>query len=234
MTQKHFVVVGGSYGIGLGIVHRLLKRESRVTVLSRSKLEIPESSLVEHKQIDVVSDPISSGMFPEIVDGLVYCPGSINLGPIRSLDCDSLVEDFKLNVVGAVKIIQSALAALKKAQTPSIVMFSSVAVGQGMPMHASVAATKGAVEGLTRSLAAELAPRIRVNCVAPSLTDTPLAERLLNSSEKRSAMANRHPLKRIGAIEDIASAVDFLLSSESSWITGQVIAVDGGLSCVRS
>ena len=233
MPEKHFVVVGGSHGIGLGIVDRLLKREYRVTILSRTADKIPASSLVDHRQVDVTTDPISGSMFPDVVDGLVYCPGSIHLSSIRGIDCDLLVDDFRLNVVGAVKVIQATLAALKKGQAPAIVLLSSVAVQQGMPMHASVAATKGAVEGLTRSLAAELAPQIRVNCVAPSLTDTPLADRFLNSSDKRMAMDKRHPLHRVGSVQDIAAAVDFLLNSDAAWITGQVIGVDGGLSTLR-
>jgi NAD(P)-dependent dehydrogenase (short-subunit alcohol dehydrogenase family) len=114
-----------------------------------------------------------------------------------------------------------------------MLFFSTVAVGQGMPMHSSVAAAKGAVEGLTRSLAAELAPNIRVNCIAPSLTETPLAERLLGTDKQREAMAQRHPLKRFGQIEDVSSIGAFLLSDQASWITGQVIGVDGGLSTLR-
>jgi NAD(P)-dependent dehydrogenase (short-subunit alcohol dehydrogenase family) len=138
----------------------------------------------------------------------------------------------QLQTIGAIRIIQQVLPNLK-AGKGSVVMFSTVAVQQGFNFHSQVAVSKGAIEGLTRSLAAELAPTIRVNCVAPSLTDTPLAGRLLNSEQKKDANAERHPLKRIGTSEDIANAVAYLLSDESSWVTGQVIKVDGGISTIK-
>lgn len=232
--MKSYVIVGGSSGIGLGIVHRLVDLGGRVTVISRSRGDLPQASAIEHISADVCTDEFTDQMLPDVVDGLVYCPGSIHLGAIRSIQSEELIEDFNLNVVGAVKVIQASLTALKKSENASVVAFSSVAVGQGMPMHASVAATKGAVEGLTRSLAAELAPHVRVNCIAPSLTDTPLSAKFLSSEAKRSAMVNRHPLKRVGTVDDIAAAVGFLLSDESGWMTGQVIAVDGGLSSLRA
>ncbi|MDZ7358758.1 MAG: SDR family oxidoreductase, partial [candidate division KSB1 bacterium] len=171
---------------------------------------------------------------PELLDGVVYCPGTINLRPFRQLKEEDFLTDFKINALGAVKTIQGTLNRMKKVeQTASIVLFSTVAVQTGMSYHASIASAKGAVEGLTRSLAAELAPKIRVNCIAPSLTDTPLAARLLGSEEKQQAAAERHPLKRFGQPEDIANLACFLLSDESSWITGQVLHVDGGMSSVR-
>ena len=135
--------------------------------------------------------------------------------------------------MGAIAVIQKLLPNLKQAETSSIVLFSTVAVQTGMGFHASIAASKGAIEGLARSLASEFAPKIRVNCIAPSLTDTPLAERLLNSPEKREASAARHPLKAIGAPADIASAAAFLLSDQASWMTGQILHIDGGMSSVR-
>jgi NAD(P)-dependent dehydrogenase (short-subunit alcohol dehydrogenase family) len=169
-----------------------------------------------------------------VLDGVAYCPGSINLKPFRSLKSDAFLDDFQINVLGAVKVLQASQKALQKAAEPSsVVLFSTVAVAQGMPYHASVAAAKGAVEGLTKSLAAEWAPSTRVNCIAPSLTDTPMAARLLNSDEKKSAAAARHPLRKIGKAEDIAALASFLLSSQSSWMTGQVIGLDGGLSSLR-
>ena len=233
MSQKNYVVIGGSHGIGLGLVKRLVSNGDNVVVVSRTADGILELPNVIHVQADVTKDEISASQLPDSIDGLAYCPGSINLGPLRGLKPASMIRDYELNVVGAVKCLQASLPAMKAAGSSSMVMFSTVAVSQGLPMHASVAAAKGAVEGLTRSLAAELAPNIRVNCVAPSLTATPLAERLLSSDQKRAAMADRHPLKRIGNVDDVASIAEFLLLETSGWITGQVIGVDGGMSTVR-
>ena len=232
--SKQFVVVGGSHGIGLGIVHRLLERGDSVWVLSRTTGDLPiDAPGLRHVVADVTRD-LPDGIMPETVDGLAYCPGSICLGPVRSIAPDSLVDEFQLNVVGAVRCVQAALRGLKKSSSGSIVMFSTVAVGKGMPMHSSVAAVKGAIEGLTRSMAAELAPGIRVNAIAPALVDTPLAERLLSSDEKRQAMGKRHPLGRVGTVDDIAAAATYLLSDESSWVTGQILGIDGGLSTIQS
>lgn len=233
MNQKNYVVVGGSHGIGLGIVKRLIANGSAVTVVSRTSDELADLPSVIHLQADVTIDEIDADRLPDSIDGLAYCPGSINLGPIRALKSQGMMEDFQLNVVGAVKCLQSALPAMKAAETSSMVLFSTVAVSQGLPMHASVSAAKGAVEGLTRCLAAELAPKIRVNCVAPALTATRLAERFISSDQKRAGMAEKYPLKRIGEIDDIASIAEFLLTENSGWITGQVINVDGGMSAVR-
>lgn len=234
MDQNHYVVVGGSHGIGLGIVKRLVAKEAAVTVVSRTNDQLTGLTGVTHVQADVLKDEIAATHLPDSINGLAYCPGSINLGPIRGLKAAAMIADFELNAVKAVQCLQASLPAMRAAGTSSMVLFSTVAVAQGLPMHASVAAAKGAVEGLTRSLAAELAPQIRVNCVAPSLIDTPLAERLLSSDQKRVAMAERHPLKRIGEVADVAAIAEFLLTDDSGWITGQVIGVDGGMSSLRS
>ena len=234
MESKNYLVVGGSHGIGFGIVNRLVSRGANVTVISRTLGELSAVPHVTHLAADVTSDPIASDQIPGTIDAMAYCPGSINLGPVRGVKPSLMEEDYRLNVIGAVKCLQAALPAMKAAESSAFVMFSTVAVSQGLPMHTSVAAAKGAVEGLTRSLAAELAPSVRVNCIAPSLTATPLAGRLLSSDEKRDAMAKKHPLKRIGEIDDVASIAEFLMTEDSSWITGQVIAVDGGMSTVRA
>ncbi len=170
---------------------------------------------------------------PEIIDGLVYCPGSITLKPFHRIKAEDFIHDWQVNFMGAVIIIQSLLANLKKAENPGIVLFSTVAVTTGMPFHSSIASAKGAVEGLTRSLAAEFAPRIRVNCIAPSLTQTSLADKLLNTTDKLEGAAKRHPLQRIGQTADMAELACFLLSDKAGWITGQVIHVDGGLSTLK-
>jgi len=172
---------------------------------------------------------------PKRLQGLVYCPGSIRLRPFHRLTQDDFEADWQINVMGAVKSIQACLPALKKAGPPaSIILFSTVAVATGMPFHASIASAKGAVEGLVRSLAAEFAPKIRVNAIAPSLTDTRLANSLLSDEGKRKAAADRHPLKRVGRTADSAAAALFLLDGGASWITGQVLAVDGGMGAVRT
>ena len=193
MSQKNYVVIGGSHGIGLGVVQRLASSVDSITVVSRTLGGLSEVPNVVHVQADVTKDQISANQLPDSIDGLAYCPGSINLGPIRGLKPEALVGDYELNVVGAVRCLQASLPAMKAAASSSMVMFSTVAVSQGLPMHASVAAAKGAVEGLTLSLAAELAPNIRVNCIAPSLTDTPLAERLLSSDQKCPRWPNATP-----------------------------------------
>lgn len=231
--SKHYLVVGGSHGIGLEICRKLLQQGDEVTVISRTLGELSELPGVTHHVLDVSTEDIPASMIPENLQGLVYCPGSINLRAFASLPLAAFREDLEINVLGAIKSIQASLKALKKNPGSSILLFSTVAVAQGMPFHSSIAAAKGAVEGLTRSLAAELAPGIRVNCIAPSLTDTPLAARLLSSDEKREAAANRHPLKRVGAASELAALATFLLTADAAWITGQVIHADGGMSAVR-
>jgi 3-oxoacyl-[acyl-carrier protein] reductase len=173
---------------------------------------------------------------PEIedpIDGIVYFPGSINLRPFNRISEEDFMEEYKINALGAVSVIQKYLPNLKKSTGASIVLISSVAASQGMPFHASISMAKSAIEGLTLALAAELSPNIRVNAVAPSLTNTPLADKLLNTPEKIDAGDKRHPLKRVGQPEDIANAIHFLLTEKSSWMTGQILNVDGGMSTVK-
>ncbi len=233
MDNKNFLIVGGSSGIGLELVKSLLTEGHQVTVVSRTSDNLPAHANINHIKLDVVSDDIPKDLIPDGLDGVAYCPGSINLKPFRALKTEQFQNDFEINLLGAVRVLQAVEKSLKKASQASVVLFSTVAVGQGMPFHASVAAAKGAVEGLTRSLAAEWAPRIRVNCIAPSLTNTPMAARLLSSPEKVEASANRHPLKKVGEPAEIAELAHFLLSEKSSWMTGQVIGLDGGMSKLR-
>lgn len=176
------------------------------------------------------------GNFPEITEplnGLVYFPGTINLKPFHRLTENDFLNDYKINALGAVAFIQKYLPNLKNSPNGSIVLISSVAANTGMPFHSSIAMAKAAIEGLTRSLAAESAPSIRVNCIAPSLTNTSLAEKFLNTPEKIEASQKRNPLKKIGEPIDLANAIEFLLSEKSNWITGQVIAVDGGMNTLK-
>ncbi len=233
MDNKNYIVVGGSSGIGRDLAGKLLDRGHSVTVLSRREPEIENSGKLNWIKFDVLEDDPDDLDLPEEIHGLAYCPGSINLRPFRGLKIEDFRDDYEINVIGAVKILKASLKSLQATGSSSIVMFSTVAVGQGMPFHASVAAAKGAVEGLVRSLAAELAPKVRVNAIAPSLTDTPMAEKLLNNDRKKEASSERHPLKRVGETNDIASMAGFLLSDDSGWISGQVIGVDGGLSSLR-
>ena len=223
-------MVGGNSGIGLATAKILQAKGDHVIAAARSTAALLELG-VPVQPFDALH--VSELALPPILDGLVYFPGSIQLKPFHRLTHEDFLNDFRVNCLGAVTAIQAALPALKAASTASVVLFSTVAVAQGMPFHASIAAAKGAVEGLMLSLAAELAPKIRVNAVAPSLTDTPLAGSLLNTEAKREASAKRHPLQQIGNPDDVAKLVAFLLSSESGFMTGQVLRPDGGLSSVR-
>lgn len=232
--MKSYLIAGGSSGIGLELVKKLAAEGHRVVVVSRTGDSLHGLPGVEHLQKDLLRDELAEGELPDTLDGVAYCPGSINLKPFRSLKPEAFLDDFQINVLGAVKVLQASQKALKSAPGGgSVVLFSTVAVGQGMPFHSSVAAAKGAVEGLTRALAAEWAPAIRVNCIAPSLTDTPLAARLLSSDEKKEAAGARHPLKRVGTAEEIAALAHFLLAGNSGWMTGQVIGLDGGMSSMK-
>jgi Dehydrogenases with different specificities (related to short-chain alcohol dehydrogenases) len=189
MSDKTFLIVGGSSGIGLELVKKLSAEGHQVFVLSRNGGSIAGMPNVTFLSKDVLAGDLAENELPERLDGVAYCPGSINLKPFRSLRPEAFLEDFQINVLGAVRVLQAAHKAMKNAGNASAVLFSTVAVAQGMPFHASIAAAKGAVEGLVRSLAAEWAPAIRVNCIAPSLTDTPLAARLLGSDEKKKLLA---------------------------------------------
>ena len=221
----NILIIGVSHGISHALAHQL--RDNAHMVLTANR-----SGSGEHHQYYDATAPTALNL-PDQLDGLVYAPGSITLKPMHRITADEMLDEFKLNALGAASAIQQALPALKKSSRASIVLFSTVAVQTGLPFHTSIAMAKGAVEGLTRSLAAEFAPKIRVNAIAPSLTDTPLAENLINSDAKRQATADRHPLKSIGKPEDIAALASFLLSDSSQFITGQIIQADGGMGSVR-
>ena len=235
MERKNFLIIGGSSGIGLEIVKALHETDHEIWVGSRTNDQLSPFSGVHHLPLDVQAEPFSLEGLPNVLHGMAYCPGTIRLKPFQRLTIDDFLEDFQINFLGAVKTIQTCLGRLKKSEGgASIVLFSTVAVKAGMPFHASVAGAKAAIEGLTRSLAAEFAPRIRVNAIAPSLTDTPLAQNLLSNDEKRQASADRHPLKRIGTPQEIARIAVHLLSDASAWLTGQIIHMDGGMSSLRT
>jgi len=228
---KNYLIIGGSTGIAAELVRRLSDQGHTVLTVSRHANGIDTLPGVTHYPYDVTDANASLPALPDTLHGLVYAPGTIRLKPFPRISEAEFLEDFQVNVLGAVRAIQGSLKALRKAKGASVVLFSTVAAGRGMGFHASIAASKGAVEGLARSLASEFAQReIRFNVVAPSLTDTPLAEGLLNTEQKREGGAKRHPLGRIGTATDQANAAYFLLSDESAWMTGQVLGVDGGLS----
>jgi NAD(P)-dependent dehydrogenase (short-subunit alcohol dehydrogenase family) len=230
--MKNFVVIGGTSGIGLETVKQLSNAGHKVYVLSRTDRNLDGLENVAHIVWDAADGTAPSGELPAQIDGLAYCPGSINLKPFHRLTAADFEADYKINVAGAVRAIQFFLPALKAVDSSSIVLFSTVAVQTGMVFHASIASAKGAVEALARSLAAELAPRVRVNCIAPSLVQTELSVKLTSSEEKIKASAQRHPLGRIGTPADIASMATLLLI-DATWLTGQVIHIDGGMSSVR-
>ncbi len=234
LEQKNMVVAGGSSGIGLALVKQLVAAGAKVFVVSRNAgTELPEG--VTHIPHDFTNaDTAFASQLPEKIHGLVYSVGSINLKPFQRLQREDFLNDFTLNVLGAVTLVQQSLQALKNAEMASVVLFSTVAARTGMSYHTSIAASKGAVESLAVSLAAEfVSSKIRVNAIAPSLTNTPLAQHLLNTEEKQEASAKRHPLGKYGQPDDMANAARFLLSDESSWITGQIIGIDGGLSSLK-
>lgn len=227
--KKNILLIGGSHGIGLEMA-KLLQENYNVFIAARTQEELANLS-VTYLPFDATTQSIDSNALPETLHGFAYCPGSINLKPLKMLSMDIFREEMELNFFSLVKVVKDILPKLEEGA--AMVFFSTVAVGTGMPFHTSVAAAKGAIEGFARSLAAEYAPKLRVNCIAPSLVDTPLAKRLLNNDKKRDLMAQRHPLKRVGTAEDIAQLATFLLTEKSGWITGQVLGVDGGMSTLN-
>lgn len=226
---KNVLLIGGSHGIGLSIAKKLVENYN-VYIASRTSTGL-ENMNITHIKFDATSDELDTTALPDKLDGFAYLPGSINLKPFKMMSIDTFEEDMQLNFFSMVRTVKAIIP--KMAENSSITLFSTVAVATGMPYHTSVAAAKGAIEGFARSLAAEYAPKIRVNVIAPSLVDTPLATRLLNNDKKREMMSERHPLKRVGKAEDIANAAIFLLNDQSSWMTGQVLGVDGGIGTLN-
>lgn len=228
-----YLIVGASSGIGKVLAEQLVHEGHQVFATYHTHPITSNNSLLSYHSLNVLEDAIQFNFLPDSIDGVAFCPGAIQLKPFARILPADFMADYQLQVIGAIKVIQAALPALKNATQGSIVLFSTVAVQLGLNFHSIVSASKGAIEGLTKSLAAELAPKIRVNAIAPSLTNTPLAASLLNSDQKIEANAERHPLKRVGTPEDIASMAAFLLSPKTSWITGQILSVDGGMGSLK-
>ena len=222
--MKNIVIIGGSKGIGNAILLQQLKN-NKVFNISRNAPEITHANLT-HFSLNVLEDAL-----PEIenIDTLIYCPGSINLKPIGSLSVEDFRTDFEINVIGAVKAIQKYLPTLKKGIDPSIVLFSTVAVKLGMPYHASIAASKAGVEGLVKSLGAELASVVRINAIAPTITETSLAAGILRNDRMKENMVERHPMKGYLKPEEVANMANFLISQHAKSISGQVFEMDYGI-----
>ncbi|MBU1368795.1 MAG: SDR family oxidoreductase [Bacteroidetes bacterium] len=230
--MRNYLIAGAGGGIGRALAETLYKEGHQLYLMTSQPETLSQLKGAKFLDNGFMQDDWKPTDLPAQLDGLVYCPGTINLKPFRGLKAADFRNDFEINVMGAVRLLQAAFKALKAGNAPAVVLFSTVAVAQGMPFHSSVAAAKAAVEGLAKSLAAEWAPTIRVNVIAPSLTDTPLAAKLLGTLEKVEASAKRHPLNKVGSPDDIAAIAAFLLSEKTSWITGQVIGVDGGMSAL--
>jgi NAD(P)-dependent dehydrogenase (short-subunit alcohol dehydrogenase family) len=232
IENKNILIIGGSSGIGLALAE-LLASNNNIYVASRSNENVKHLN-VQHITFDATQEELDTSELPDHLHGFVYCPGSINLRPFKGLKLDAFQSDFEINVLGAVRSLKSVLGHLSASGDAAVVFYSTVAVQTGMPFHSSVASSKGAIEGLTRSLAAEFAPKIRVNAIAPSLVNTPLASKFLNNETKMEKANERHPLGRVGSAIEIAQATAFLLSKESSWMTGRILQLDGGIGNLKT
>jgi 3-oxoacyl-[acyl-carrier protein] reductase len=222
--MRTILIIGGSKGIGKAVIKELIDT-NKVINFSRTTPAFSHPNL-QHYTIDVLKDSLPE---LEAIDGIVYCPGSINLKPISRLTEQDFKSDFDINVLGAVRVIQKYLKILKAGKYPSIIMFSTVAVKLGMPFHASTAVSKAAIEGLVKTLGAEFAPLIRVNAIAPTITETGLADKILRNDMIKEKMKERHPLKTYLQPKDVAEMVHFLISEKSKTISGQVIKLDCGI-----
>tara|TARA_B100001778_G_scaffold242279_1_gene202604 strand:- start:89 stop:772 length:684 start_codon:yes stop_codon:yes gene_type:complete len=227
--MRHILIIGGTKGIGKAIIDLLIE-ENKITCMSRNVSDYNHVNY-NHIQLDATLDN-----FPDLeeIDSLVYCPGSINLKPISTLSIEDFRNDFELNVIGAVKSIKKYLPLLKKGENPSILLFSTVATKLGMPYHASVSASKSAIDGIVKTLGAELAPKIRINAIAPTITNTELASKILRNEKVLENMIERHPLKKILSANEVAKMAKFLISEDGSSISGQIINMDAGIVSFKS
>jgi 3-oxoacyl-[acyl-carrier protein] reductase len=222
--MRNIVIIGGSKGIGSAILLQQLEN-NKVYNISRTAPDITHPNLI-HYPISILEDNLPD---IEAVDVLIYCPGSITLKPILSLNLDDFRNDFEINVIGAVKAIQKYLPALKKGNNPSIVLFSTVAAKLGMPFHASIATAKAGIEGLVKSLGAELASVVRVNAIAPTITETTLSANILRNDRMKENMMERHPMKSYLKPNEVAEMANYLISENAKSISGQVFEMDYGI-----
>jgi 3-oxoacyl-[acyl-carrier protein] reductase len=228
--MKTYLFAGASSAIAKEAAQLLQAKGHKVIGISTKEKDFNYNAFYQVESYDFGNFPV----LEDAIDGIAYFPGTINLKPFHRFKPEEFTTDYAINTLGAVAFTQSYLVNLKKAEKASVVFFSTVAVGIGMPFHSSIAMAKGAIEGLTKSLAAEYAPAIRVNCIAPSLVNSPLAEKFVSSPEKIESMQKRNPMQKVGDPIDIANAVVFLLEEESAWVSGQIMAVDGGMSTLKN
>lgn len=231
--MANYLIIGASSGIGKALALQLAASGHDVYGTYHTSDPSTLDARIRFSYLDVTKDSPSFDALPPTLSGVIYCPGSINLRPFERMKPEDYLRDYDLQVIGAIRVLQATISRMKTSDNAAIILYSTVAVQSGLPFHSQVSASKGAIEGLTRALAAEYAPKIRVNCIAPSLTDTPLAAPLLNTDQKKEASAQRHALRRVGTPDDIANMAAFLLSEQASWITGQVLHVDGGMSSLK-
>ena len=227
--MKNIVIIGGTKGIGKSIVGEVVENH-KVVCLSRNQTDFSHVNYTFHNFDALVDD------YPDLdsVDCLIYCPGSINLKPISTLSLDDFRNDFELNVIGAVRAIKKYLNLLKKSDSASILLFSTVATKLGMPYHASVSVAKSGIDGLVKTLGSELAPKVRINAIAPTITNTELASKILRNDKVIENMVERHPLKKILSSNEVAKMASFLISEDASSISGQIFNMDAGIVSFKS
>ena len=231
------VIMGAHGGIGEKLTKILVANGNIVHATARNSDDVIRDTNIVPYSVDVfdndcIESTIASADTGDGIKGLAYCIGSIDLKPLKATKNENFLNSYTLNVLGIVRALRAAEKSLKKANG-SVVLFSTIAVQQGFANHSLISTSKGAVEGLTRSLAAEWAPDVRVNCIAPSLSDTPLAQPLTGSEKMSQSIAAMHPIPRLGTAQDSASLAAYLLNENAGWITGQVFHVDGGRSSLR-
>lgn len=227
--KQNYLIIGASSGIGAALSAHLMQQNQVYGTYFKHEITTPGVIPINYE----AGQPLDVSALPDVIHGIAYCPGTIQLKPVARITPEMIQHDVMVNVTGAVQCIQAVLPRLKAANQASILLFSTVAVQTGFNFHSLVSISKGAIEGLTRALAAELAPRIRVNAIAPSLTHTPLAGSLLDTPEKMENNAQRHPLKKVGDPQEMAELAAYLLSPAAGWMTGQILKMDGGISTLK-